>query len=387
MAFPMGIPLYTIIVEDEEEEEEEQQRMEAKRIRQHGKRHHPTRYYPPQRIYRQRQSFEDLSEDLCIRRVRLSKGAIANLCDLLREDLQPHSTARTALSVEMKVTTALNFFGTGSFQGATGNMCNISQGAVRAAIQQVTDVLFNRAAGFINFGITPRQQRERGKDFCCIAGFPKVQGIIGGTHVALKAPAEQPLIFVNRKGFHSLNVQIVCDAHQKILYVNAKHAGSCHDAVIVQHSTLPDLFHEDNHVQGWLLGDQAYALQTWLMPPLSQPRTQAAEAYNQAQALTRAVVERAIRLLKSRFRCLDRSSGALQYTPQRVARIGIACCVLHNFALEEGHLFNIDDEEPLLPEERELQAPAFEEDDQVEDSALDVARAIQKQIVQEEFSH
>lgn len=62
-------------------------------------------------------------------------------------------------------------------------------------------------------------------------------------------------------------------------------------------------------------------------------------------------------------------------------------CVLHNFALEEGHLFNIDDEEPLLPEERELQAPAFEEDDQVEDSALDVARAIQKQIVQEEFSH
>ncbi|XP_051883901.1 putative nuclease HARBI1 [Pristis pectinata] len=385
MAFPMGIPLYTIIVEDEEEEEE-QQRMEAKRIRQHGKRHHPTRYYPPQRIYRQRRSFEDLSEELCIRRVRLSKGAIANLCDFLREDLQPHSTARTALSVEMKVTTALNFFGTGSFQGATGNMCNISQGAVRAAIQQVTDVLFNKAAGFINFGITPRQQRERAKDFCCIAGFPKVQGVIGGTHVALKAPAEQPLIFVNRKGFHSLNVQIVCDAHQKILYVNAKHAGSCHDAVIVQHSTLPDLFHEDNHVQGWLLGDQAYALQTWLMPPLSRPRTQAEEAYNQAQAATRAVVERAIRLLKSRFRCLDRSSGALQYTPQRVARIVIACCVLHNFALQEGHLFNIDDEEPLLPEERELQAPALEEDDQ-EDSSLDVARAIQKQIVQEEFSH
>ena len=62
-----------------------------------------------------------------------------------------------------------------------------------------------------------------GKMFCCrqslvtratsfhqIGGFPGVCGAIDGTHVAIKAPSgpHEP-DFVNRKQFHSINVQVI----------------------------------------------------------------------------------------------------------------------------------------------------------------------------------
>ena len=46
---------------------------------------------------------------------------------------------------------------------------------------------------------------------------------------------------------------------------------------------------------------------------------------------TRSVIERSFGLLKSRFRCLDKSGGTLLYAPEKVLKIVVACIVLHNF--------------------------------------------------------
>ena len=44
------------------------------------------------------------------------------------------------------------------------------------------------------------------------AGFPNVIGAINCTHIAIKAPSNDEILYVNRKNFHSINVQIICDA-------------------------------------------------------------------------------------------------------------------------------------------------------------------------------
>ena len=45
--------------------------------------------------------------------------------------------------------------------------------------------------------------------FAAIAGFPRVIGAIDGTHIAIKSPpANREAVYVNRKGFHSINVQV-----------------------------------------------------------------------------------------------------------------------------------------------------------------------------------
>ena len=58
--------------------------------------------------------------------------------------------------------------------------------------------------------------------------------------------------------------------------------------------------------------------------------------YNRVHARSRSVVERAIGLLKGRWLCLSSVGGALQYKPEKVCHIILACCVLHNLAIRHG---------------------------------------------------
>ena len=89
---------------------------------------------------------------------------------------------------------------------------------------------------------------------------------------------------------------------------------------------------------------------------------EAETCYNEAHVATRAIVERCIGLLKMRFRCLDRSGGALQYNPMISSRIVVVCCALHNLALQRGDL--LEEEEDV---EADQPGVAGEDDQQEED--------------------
>lgn len=43
----------------------------------------------------------------------------------------------------------------------------------------------------------------------CVSGFPNVVGCVDGTQIKIKAPNVNEGEYVNRKGFHSLNVQVI----------------------------------------------------------------------------------------------------------------------------------------------------------------------------------
>lgn len=40
-----------------------------------------------------------------------------------------------------------------------------------------------------------------------VPGFPRIIGVIDGTHIRIRAPVEQPNAYFNRKKFHSFNIQ------------------------------------------------------------------------------------------------------------------------------------------------------------------------------------
>ena len=84
------------------------------------------------------------------------------------------------------------------------------------------------------------------------------------------------------------------------------------------------------------------------MTPFRNPETPGERKYNEAHARTRGVVERTFGLLKSRFRCLDKSGGTLLYSPNFVCQIIGACCILHNFAVRRGLQIDLCDD--LTPE-------------------------------------
>lgn len=50
----------------------------------------------------------------------------------------------------------------------------------------------------------------------------------------------------------------------------------------------------ETRVDGWLLGESAYALQSYTMTPKANPSSKAEENYNSAHSKTSVVVERVL---------------------------------------------------------------------------------------------
>ncbi|XP_055733427.1 putative nuclease HARBI1 [Salvelinus fontinalis] len=169
-------------------------------------------------------------------------------------------------------------------------------------------------------------------------------------HIALHAPSVAEHVYVNRKNFHSLNVQIICDAHMQLC---SKWPGSTQDSFILRHSRV-----------GLRLeaGDRGYQLKAWLLTPSAEPRTTEEMCYNLAHGRTRSVVEGTIGLLKGSRRCLAASGGKLLYKPEKVTRIILACGMLHNIALRHGIEMDaeirMDPQEPPNPPPNGAPAPA-----------------------------
>lgn len=86
---------------------------------------------------------------------------------------------------------------------------------VSKTVKDVTDAIVSRAGEFIKWPITPGARAAIKKGYYKQARFPNVIGCIDGTRVRILAPSTDENAYVNRKGFHSINVQAVCDHYGK----------------------------------------------------------------------------------------------------------------------------------------------------------------------------
>ncbi len=134
---------------------------------------------------------------------------------------------------------------------------------------------------FIDFPTDLQTLRQKQEAFMRIAGFPGVVGAIDGTHVRIISPTVNEEAYVNRKGFHSINVQVVFDAAYKILDLVPKWPGSTHDSRVLSESGLTGLF-EQNYVRPrcHLVGDSGYPLKRWLFTPYRRPQCEQQLNYN-----------------------------------------------------------------------------------------------------------
>ncbi|XP_036340767.1 putative nuclease HARBI1 [Rhagoletis pomonella] len=142
-----------------------------------------------------------------------------------------------------------------------------------------------------------------------VCGFPGILGVMDGSHIKIVAPkADNESAYYCRKGGHSINLLLICDSKYTIRYANAKFPGTSHDSYIWRCTQLQNYLKE-KYLRGernfWLLGDSGFVLQPWLMTPISEASNAAEERYNIAHKNTRCIVERCIRVLKARFRCLS----------------------------------------------------------------------------------
>lgn len=294
-------------------------------------------------------SLETLSEERFIELFRLNKAIFYRL----ENELQPFITEpkyNNRVSVRQKLLVALRFYATGCYQRAVGEDLNLglSQTSVHRYVHEVTEAIdHNLTEIYIRFPQTPNEINEQKRRFMDGYNFPGVIGAIDGTQIAILKPTHEEHNFINRKGFYSINTQIVASADLRILSLNANYPGASHDAFIWRNSYMKtfmwDLY--NNCVRGtWLIGDSGYPLEPVLMTPFLNPAEDSPQSrYNTAHVRARNCVERCIGLLKARFRCLLRERVA-RYNPQFVGKLINSCAVLHNLCISNG----IDFVEPIV---------------------------------------
>lgn len=214
-----------------------------------------------ERVFRDRQNPLEQPDDCIVKKYRLPRQEILRLSDELRGDLERETRRNNAVPVELQVCAALRCLASGSFQNVLGDTLSLSQPTLSRIISAFTEALVRRVNRYVRL---PDEDGRLAKmqQFARVGGFPRVLGVIDGTHIRIKAPKQDEHLYVNRKNFHSINVQLVCDANYMIMDVVAKWPGSSHDSFILENSSLYTLFQEGLIPEGWLLGNSIFKFRT-----------------------------------------------------------------------------------------------------------------------------
>ena len=142
-------------------------------------------------------------------------------------------------------------------------------------------------------------------------GFPQVIGCIDGTHLPILAPSQNEDIYVNRKNFHSINIQAICDANLKLIDIAAKCPCSTHNTFMWRRSEI-NLQIESGQkpiVSGWFIGDSGYPLKKNLLTPILSPSTPGERRYNRSFLKARKNIKCGFGLWQSLWRAETRQEA------------------------------------------------------------------------------
>lgn len=287
---------------------------------------------------RQYYDLENFSE-----RFRLTRAQVEVLIGRIGQFLTSPTNRSDPMSPLDKILCALRFYASGNFYYSVGDCQGPSKAASCRAVHEVTLVLDEQL--FLEAVAWPTDTGNIATRFYNIPRYwrmPTVAGCIDGTLIPILAPHNHEGDYVDRHSRHSINATFVCGPNLRFYYCSARWPGSVNDARVLRNSTLCDRF--DN---GWrpfpnaiLLGDSAYPLKEWLMPPIARPQNAQERAFNRAHRSTRRLIECTFGIVKESFQCLKRLRVK---TPAFACAIIRAVAIIHNCRTADVDAADVDD--------------------------------------------
>lgn len=205
-----------------------------------------------QRHYKTRRTLEKLSDSEVRQHCGLPIWGARDLIELY----EPVSgITASSIPLDTKVLTFLAQLRSGSFQWIVGGDCGISQPSASRIIQSCCDHTLTFAPSIINFPSTVAELNQIKQRFYDIARIPNIIGAVDGTHIPILSPSEQEPVYVNRKQYHSINVQVVASRDYQIFDAVAKWPGSTHDSYIWRESSIRDRLYNGEFGHSFFLGE------------------------------------------------------------------------------------------------------------------------------------
>ncbi|KAK9708085.1 DDE superfamily endonuclease [Popillia japonica] len=197
------------------------------------------RPYKTRSRYTTEDNFNKYDDTEFISRYRLSKETVFDLLRLIEHRLVHHSNRNNPIPPLQQHLITLRFYATGSFYITIGDFGVIHKSTVCKIIHKVTRAICT---------LRPRY----------VSRFPRVLGAVYGTHVCIQSPGgDNAELFRNRKGYFSINTQVIADANYVIRDIVGRWPGSAHDANIFENSSVKMGFENNEFGNGLLLRHDA----------------------------------------------------------------------------------------------------------------------------------
>lgn len=289
-------------------------------------------------------AFEEKNHKCFKRMVRLSPAEFHEMEERLTPRLQKQLTFfRKPIEPGHRLAITLAYLASGVDYVRLGFHFHVAWNTVSVIVPEVCQAIIDEyGEEALDTPVSPEQWVEISRDFLKWWNVPNALGALDGKHIRIRCPRKGGSHYYNYKGFHSIILLALADANYKFRWVDIGANGACSDAQVFNHCELLEVIeaqeigfpepaplpNDDVPTPFFLLGDDAFALRTWLMKPYSRRNlTRDERIYNFRISRGRRVVENAFGLLVTRYRCLLNS---LQQEPQNVRKIVLACVILHN---------------------------------------------------------
>ena len=109
---------------------------------------------------------------------------------------------------------ALRFLATGCFYSTTAEHHGVSEASICCIVHRVMDILTNIKDDHMKWPTLPEDVNHCQWDFFTLSGFPGAISAVDCTHVPLDCCplGQNKHVYVNHKGVHNINVQLICDS-------------------------------------------------------------------------------------------------------------------------------------------------------------------------------
>ncbi|XP_012543265.1 putative nuclease HARBI1 [Monomorium pharaonis] len=183
--------------------------------------------------------------------------------DLCKQDRY----GRHPKSPEEQLLIAIWFMSTPNSYRCVSDRFDFGTATAWRSVQKVVNALYKKVATFIRWPTLEESARSM-ESIKRKYGFPNVIGAIDGTHIKIISPRDNSDSYINRKGFHSIQLQIICNEQLQFIHCYTGQAGSVHDMRVFRLSGFETMctdnnFPHDSHI----LGDAAYRLTKYIMVP------------------------------------------------------------------------------------------------------------------------
>ncbi|CAJ1086660.1 putative nuclease HARBI1 [Xyrichtys novacula] len=287
---------------------------------------------------------------------RLSRQAFTSLLRILHQE-RDHGWGQN-----LEILMFTYWLAHGLSYKVTADTFDIPKTTVLRAIHKTAKAIREARSRVIHFP-PPHSLEEVGQGFARLArhqAFNKAVGAIDGCHIRIKPPKNNRKCYYNYKGFHSIQLQAICDSEARFLDIFVGYPSSAYDTRILRNSPVyvqslhpPPVF--------FILGDAGYPCMdhpiTMIVPFKKSFDGPMQERFNKMHGRARCVVEHAFGQMKTHWGATFLK--ALEVQPALVSEVALACRFLHNIYLDNRDVLDEEDEEEQPEDEEEPDEPGL----------------------------